>query len=850
MAERLKHEAPLTPHSGDLSGKVALNGGDGGQTAISTMFRQWRTLADRAEQLSVLLWISDGSELLDWSGDFTDTFEWACWSGCANHLPQPENPTPRQLRDTHLFPQKVFPESVCAPLPYSWLRDTVAAIRAVARAEMGREIRIGAILDAGPEFAISDFKMRRHPEAMQGRGLHKKFFLSCSCSLHAEARRYAAFPNGIPEGLSFGTFVGSQFREYSRDFGFDYLWLSNGLGFGDEPWGVVGSLFDGERFLPEHVSDTSGRMLGFWGDFFAACPGAIIETRGSNYSAGVEIASDAAPLGPLYADGLIEPPVNSPWAALVFDTGLELAAWMSHVAELPKGRGFPFRYYIHDPWFRNSPWLDRYAREPWDIYAPLSICRIREDGSVQTPDSLAFLSVDDTLGRMPEKVPLDVTPLLLDAFETAPDYPGPLVWVYPFEEYSGAVDTTLHPDSRAPSRIDKDLPRIFNEDLFLGEALQGGLPLNTVCSTRVWRELAARGTPMIFVLPVSALLSPGNLAALDAWEARGARFLLYGPLDSAPASLLGRLGLALAEPLVGDAIVETSANLQGDEFTSGAPCNRLFINPALDSGGLAEVPLKREARLAPRSGDLSGEAALDGEHGDDVSLLAIAAFPNGACRVIAARRGAYAYVRSALPLAKGDVARPGYFSHAPATGAYPVERLMRHVLGEAFGWSIRAVLPSAATLPPRLNISRHCNAFFLHVFAPDTTAALRVRAPFGAPLLTEHETPVDNGEAIWRPAKSWRHECRLFAEGLSDGIISVKTSFAAYPGYEGRLQVRGLENATIRFFPPDGFDETVELVRHEWNFLGEDVVEAEWEDTPQGRCAVWRNISGPIFIAW
>ena len=358
----------------EISAKALVaHGADGAAHAI---FRQWRALADRAGQLSVLLWTSDGSELLDWSGDFSDTFEWACWCGCANHCPQPENPTPRQRRNTHQFPAKMFPDDVAALLPYAWLRDAVAAIRDAAREVLGREIRVGTTFDNGPEFAISDFKYRRHREVMLGNTLYPGSFLVSSAALHADARRYAAFPEGIPEGLSVGAFLGAQYRAFARDFGFDYIWLSNGMGFGEETWGITGALFDKEAFHPERIPEASENMRGFWRDFFAACPDAVVETRGSNFSAGLEIATDAAPLGQLYADGKIEPPVNSPWAALNFNTGLELAAWMSHVAELPKGRGFPFRFYPHDPWFLNSPWLDRYAREPWDIYAPLSVSRV------------------------------------------------------------------------------------------------------------------------------------------------------------------------------------------------------------------------------------------------------------------------------------------------------------------------------------------------------------------------------------------------------------------------------------------------------------------------------------------
>ena len=857
-------------------------------SAARTMFRQWRALADRADQVSVLLWTADGSELLDWSGDFSDTFEWACWCGCANHLPQPKNPTPRQRRNTHFFPAKMFAEADCAPKPYSWLRDAVAAIRAAAREELGREIRVGTTFDNGPEFAISDFKFRRHREVMLGNTLYPGSFLVCSAALHADARRYAAFPDGIPEGLSVGAFLGAQYREFARDFGIDYIWLSNGMGFGQETWGITGALFDKKAFHPERIPEASEAMRGFWRDFFVACPDAVVETRGSNFSAGLEMATDAAPLGELYAKGNIEPPVNSPWAALNFNTGLELAAWMSHVAELPKGRGFPFRFYPHDPWFLNSPWLDRYARQPWDIYAPLSISRVNADGSVQTPDSVAFLSVDDTLGHMPEQVPREVVPHILDAIDTAPDRPAPFVWVYPFEDYCA----TLHPDSRA-------LPRVFNEDFFLGEALQGGLPLNTVISTANWRALACCRTlavggaapapegqqadnskAAVFVLPVSALLSAENLAALDAWEARGARFLVYGSLAGAPQALLDRLGLALAEPLDGEfevcCVPGPSCPAFFDTVASGALSPRIRVTPAFDGGGLCEVPAPHPDSPAPYPDSPapypdsqapcpdsrapcpdSRAPCPDSRAPSRVSAPSCvsAISPSGARRVLAARRGAFAFVRAVTPCDAIDLSRH-HFDYAPPTQVYPVERLMRAALAAVSGWSFAADLPTPDTLPPRTNLSRHDAAFLFHVFAPDTTASLRVRAPYGAPLVTERETSLADGAALWRPDKSWRVECRLFVEGQTSGIVSVKTSIAAYPGFAGHLQVKGLENAILRFFPPTAHCApalqgagSVELVRSNWNALAEPEA-PQWEDTPDGPCAVWRDVSGPVYIAW
>ncbi|MDD3885680.1 MAG: hypothetical protein PHI35_02280, partial [Victivallaceae bacterium] len=433
------------------------------------MFNQWRALTAVTESVSVLLWIADGSEILEYSGDLSQTFEWGYWCGCANHCPRHQPELPGDRENIHLYPQPY--RAGVGPRSYAWLKRLIEVIRETGAEITGKPIRVGATFDNGPEFAISDFKFNRHKEIAQAHTLFPNSFVVCTAKLHAEKRAYAAFPDGIAEGTSLGRFLGSQFREFSRDLGYDYIWLSNGMGFGSETWGITGALFDKRAFHMEKADRAAEDMLDFWRDFYAGCPGVQVETRGSNYSAGTEIATDAAPLAKLYRDYKIAPPVNSPWASMNYNVGLEIAAWMSHIAELPDDR-LPFRFYIHDPWFINSPWLDRYGREPWDIYLPLAVSRVSEDGTVKPANRIALLSVDDTKGQMPDIVPREVIPQLLHAaLEIAPDAPGPLLWVYPFDEYAAKKNPHL----------------AFAEEQFIGEAIQGGLPLNTVISTRIWR---------------------------------------------------------------------------------------------------------------------------------------------------------------------------------------------------------------------------------------------------------------------------------------------------------------------------------------------------------------------------
>ena len=48
------------------------------------VFLQWRPLIKNREEISVLFWTGDGSEILDYNRDLEQTFEWAYFIGTAN----------------------------------------------------------------------------------------------------------------------------------------------------------------------------------------------------------------------------------------------------------------------------------------------------------------------------------------------------------------------------------------------------------------------------------------------------------------------------------------------------------------------------------------------------------------------------------------------------------------------------------------------------------------------------------------------------------------------------------------------------------------------------------------------
>lgn len=173
------------------------------------------------------------------------------------------------------------------------------------------------------------------------------------------------------------------------------------------------SCFRRKKFHPEKLNDTREKIIDFWTKFRAECPDFRIETRGTNISVGADLAKDGVDLKAIYNGGFnLLPPPNSPWAALDGNFGLELAGYMSRISELPDDR-YLFRYYTHDPWWANSPWLDRYGREAHDIYLPMAVTRIDADGNVKLPTHLTFLTIDDSYGNMPEQVPSEVIPHIL-----------------------------------------------------------------------------------------------------------------------------------------------------------------------------------------------------------------------------------------------------------------------------------------------------------------------------------------------------------------------------------------------------------------------------------------------------
>ena len=781
------------------------------------LFRQWWPLTRHAEGISVLFWTADGSEILTYTGSLEKEMKWGCYIGGANSEVEVGSGPEHLSLDQRAFLYTDNPPVIT----YGDLKLIVEIVKRVGGEVTGKPVRVGATFDPGPEFADSPFKYELHPEICLGNTMGKGTMVCSYSVLKGDRERYAGFPEGIPEGTPFGTFFGRQCQHFLRDISFDYLWLSNGFGFGLETWGCTGAVFDGEHFDTAGLPPVREKILDFWRLFRKECPEYLIETRGTNLSTGMDLASDGVPLREIYRSGFnMIPPPNSPWAALDGNFGLELVGYMSHIAEIP-GEDYPFRYYTHDPWWLNSPWLDRYGREPHDIYLPMSVARIDAAGAVRLPNSILFLTVDNSLGEMPVEVPNEVIPHILHGRADSPDQAGPMVWIYPFDEYH---EMTFAKNPR--------VGEVLFGDWFLCRAVNTGFPVNTVVSTDNF--LSSRtARPDLYGESVLVSIVPDGGTTLEAGlldELRnGGRVLLYGPPDYAGEDMLELLGLRLDKPLEGEFDLTTALNL--DRLEAGRWPSKIQ-HRSLTGGG----PLRAVARSADTT--VLGSVSREGENRVIAVSRALPEWNGGSVVWIHGVNSNY-YRKGARLLLNDD---PGKW--------FQGERLMRLALQFfSYDFAITKRLPEQPD--PVMCVARRNNGFFFSGYSPDTTVTERFRFPQGAPVLIGYETWLDEGHSTYTMPRAWHRECRVFIDGQREGKLSCREAHSGHYGVRRRLQVAGLENATLRFFPDTSCDiNNVRIAVNSSYPYHTGKMDTKEGDQKYGRHFIVENVTGQVNIAW
>ena len=764
------------------------------------LFTQWAPLVRHVPVVSVMLWVGDGSELLDYRGDADIEFEWGKYAGGANpqlYLDQFKKNDPEGVG---LHSRSYLYTDDPPVMTYGILRRIICTLREVGHEILGEDkvIRIGETFDPGPEFAVSPFKYERHREICSANVMGVASFVCSYAKLHADNVSYAGFPDGIPEGLPFGTFFGRQAQCFLTDMGFDYIWFSNGLGFGRDIWSTTGAIFDGHQFHCENFEAVKEEVRSFWSLFRAECPDFPIETRGTNMSLGIDMATDGVPLRDLYEGGYnMLPPPNSPWAALDGDFGLELMGYMSRIAEVPGDDAYLFRYYIHDPWWMNSPWYDRYNGQPHDIYMPLACARINAKGEVCPPTNMNFLTVDNTYGEMPDCCVYEPLPHLLRALKNAPDAPSPLVWAYPFRLYSDC-----HEEGMAS--------RMFAGDWYIRGAINSGFPLSTVISTDHMMGV----DPSLFSASVIVTPTPEAGSAFEEYILNyikeGGRVLFYGPLTHTSERFRTFVGAALTEKTF-----EGELSL----FCYGKAAGVLKHTAVLSGGPIDTVATGTTQVI------LSGGEYVLGTAGDGFVWL---------------RATSSNDFRPGSPL---------LVPHDEARYARSETFALRSLVH--FGFDISFVGHEAGQRYPVFMISRNDHAWWLSTYHPSTTVETRCKTPLGAPVLMGYETRIVDGYACYHFPKADNRECRVFVE-MEDGIVSAWEQPPVSYWYRRRICVSGLKNATVRLFGEtycaDLFE--VRINSQEDNYFLSDEFQGKWKTDGYGTYYEIHGVTGTLTFSF
>ncbi|MEK8131409.1 hypothetical protein WMW72_26220 [Paenibacillus filicis] len=784
--------------------------------------RQWQPLIGMAESASLLLWVSDGSEMLTWNGQLEDEFEWARYIGFANeemfsHVQDQSDPHIARLYMDH-------------PVRFTYgdLRRVVDAFKRIAAEQFHVRLEVGVPFDAGPEFAYSDFKYKDHPEINRAElggtyvSLKADYTVVCSWSkLKADTAAYAAYPDGILEGTPFGEYLGRQCASFLPAIGFDYIWFSNGFALSYFPWTYLGANYNGTDLPLADYTELSSKVMSFWDLFKRECPGVRTEVRGTNYGTGMDLAKDYIPFLELYEKKYLDfPPPNSPWGALNYDFGLELTGYMSRIAELP-GETYPYRFYVNDPWFWQNPWWDYYDHEPHDIYGPLSVARMNADGALEMPGIVEILTIDTEKGELWGDGPAEIIPHLQKAFREAPDEPGLVTWLYPFRELHEA----LQEDNTASGRV-------FFHDWFVRCAINHGFPLNTVLGTDTFRAMSteARRKLSSTILFVSSLwLDEARIAELADMVRGGGKVLVYGDVRQPALQELLNVQPADGAGLEGDFALELSFE---EDDVYGDRGERKLRHRADIGDGMLDLILRDRADTGTRVGAV---AVQEGEERIFALSRSLSEW-NG---------GRIGWVRGSLAFDQAGV------THLPVRQEnewMDTSILLRYMLQD-FGMSMRQVKQDPDSQSVLTFVSRHRNGFIMTGCKQDSSVQLKLRFPEGVPLFPGQSIVLGEGEAeLYALDRTFRDECRVFVNQRERSLVSCRENQPTPSRMKQMvrtLSISHLRDADVTIYPPIEMlaSGAIEIKQGDGSLL-------DWSGGQEGNRLRLVGITGTIHISW
>ena len=763
--------------------------------------RQWLPLIGIASSASILLWVADGSEILVWDDRLEKEMEWAKYIGFANEW------TFSHIKDGKDDPKTaILYTEQPVRMTYGDLKRIIETLKRVGSDKFGLKLEVGATFDAGPEFAYSEFKYKEHPEINQAElggqyiALKADYTVVCSWSkLNADQAVYAAYPNGIPGGTSFGEFFGRQCASFLPALGFDYIWFSNGFALSYFPWTYLGANYNGTELPLADYEELSNKVLSFWDVFKKECPNYRTEIRGTNFGTGMDLAKDCIPLRELYRRKYLEfPPPNSPWGALNYDFGLEMAGYMSRIAVLP-GEIYPYRYYPNDPWFWQNPWTDLYDREPHDIYCPLSAARVNEEGELESPGIVEILTIDTEKGELPEDTALEVATHIRKALKDFPDEPGLLTWVYPFDE--------LHDAAAAGSA---NTGSAFFNDWFVRNAINEGFPLNTVISSENFKtldQIRSKALEDTILVTSTFWLKGESSRRIVERVKQGGRVLLYGPvLDE---ELLKLLNLSMTAGIDGEC--KLSIQLATDTIKSEpALLNKLNHRSHISNGALHEI--------IADSDDVDTHIRATVEQDGEQRVFALTrALPswNG---------GKVVWVRGSMPFKEAGI------THLPVrqdTEFADTSILARYLLQD-FGYTIMQSKQDEHAPSALLFIARKDNGYMFTGCKQDTSVQLRFKFPEGMPLLIGQTMEAGKETALYSLHRTFHNECRIFVDQNQPSLVSCREGSPLPTNKKRKLSnltsrrliITNLDQARVIIYPPiEAISDGLVEVKHEDAYL-------------------------------
>lgn len=779
-------------------------------------FRQWLPLIGISKSVSILLWVSDGSEILVWDGNLDSEIEWARYIGFANEW------TFSHIQEDDPRTAILYTENP-AIITYRDLRRIVQIFKEVGENFYKLDVKVGATFDAGPEFAYSDFKYKTHPEINHAElggqfiGLKADYTVVCTWSrLKEDNFSYAAYPEGIPKRTPFGEFLGKQCSSFLPEIGFDYIWFSNGFALSYFPWTYLGANYDGKNMPLANYKELSEKVMSFWEHFKRECPDYPTELRGTNFGTGMDLAKDFISLKKLYEKKYVElPPPNSPWGALNYDFGLEMVGYMSRIAELP-GETYPFRYYPNDPWFWQNPWKDLYDREPHDIYCPLSAARISKNGELEPPGIIELLTIDTEKGVLDEEVAEEVFPHLRRALQNFPNQPGLLTWIYPFDELHKIIE-----------QDESNTSAVFFHDWFMRNAINEGLPMNTVISSGNWMESDFINWDNTILVASTFWLQAEKAKKLIQHVQQGGKVLLYGPVQN--EELLRLLNLKHEVGLEGELALHIEDFETDKILTKDERYLKIIHYSKISDGPISEI-LQNE-----------------GDHHTTVHATVAQGEKN---RVFALHRsnpewngGEVAWVRGSLPYQEANVTN------------LPIQQtkefmdstvLMRYLLQD-FGYTLLQSKTEISDSSALLFLTRKDNGFRFVGSKKNTAVQFVFRFPEGIPLLIGETTSNRNSKGSYSLDRTFYNECRVFVDQENcNGVICREASPVPMKHMQTnrRLKVNNLKNAKLTIYPP------VEAIKEQRVALQLNGQKAdEWTKFLKDK-VVMENVTGVVEITW